>query len=62
MTDYERGFSQGETAAWLRRHDPLPPRGEVLEDRDRGYWDARLPRSSEWERTRARPLWQREAA
>ena len=48
MTDYERGFTEGEAVAWARRQDPLPPRGQILNERQRGYWDARLPRTAQW--------------
>jgi hypothetical protein len=48
--DYELGFMEGEHAAWQCRAEPLPPRPETIGDRARGFWDARLPRTSAWAR------------
>lgn len=63
MTDYEAGFAQGEAVAWMQRHEPLPPKGQILNERERGYWDARIPRSSDWANSRKRQHeWLREAA
>jgi hypothetical protein len=62
MTEYEAGFAQGEAVAWQRRHDPLPPKGDIRSERDRGYWDARLPRSLEWVNKLSHPQRYREAA
>lgn len=49
-SDYERGFADGECEAWRHREDPLPFRPPVISDYQRGYWDARLPRSEAWHR------------
>jgi hypothetical protein len=63
MTDYEQGFAQGEAVAWMQRHEPLPPKGQILNERERGYWDARLPRTAEWARSSKRfANWYPEAA
>lgn len=62
MTEYEQGFNQGEAVAWAQRHEPVPPKGQILNERERGYWDGRLARTAEWDRQRPRPVWYREAA
>lgn len=50
MTDYEIGFQDGERTAWEQRHELLPMRPSVLRsERERGYWDGRLPHSRAWE-------------
>ena len=55
MTEYERGFAQGEAVAWAQRYEPLPTKGLTLNERERGYWDARLPRTAGWARCRKVP-------
>lgn len=56
--DYQRGFMDGETEAWRQRDYPLPVRPPVLSEYQRGYWDARLPRSESWHRrVRVAQVW-----
>jgi hypothetical protein len=52
--DYELGFADGERAAWAERNAPLPAAPVILNERMRGYWDARLPRTARW--TRRQPI------
>lgn len=61
MTDYYTGFSEGEQAAWRGRNSPLPKRPQIHNERERGYWDARLPRTTPWSRNRISQSWWDEA-
>jgi hypothetical protein len=46
--EYALGFIDGEEAAWKGRNEPLPQRPPITNERARGYWDARLPRTAVW--------------
>lgn len=62
MSNYATGFSQGESDAWRGRNDPLPKLSPPRSDWERGYNDARLPRSHAWAiRTRVAQSWWDEA-
>jgi hypothetical protein len=62
LTDYQTGFAQGEAEAWRMRAYPLPKRPRIDSEKQRGFWDARLPRNPSWAiRTRVPQTW-RDAA
>lgn len=50
MTEFELGFRRGEQDAWDGRNDPPPTPQKVGGEYARGYWAARLPRTSTWAR------------
>ena len=57
ISEYARGFADGEARAWVCRHDPLPsPERIIPTEYWRGYWDGRLPRTAEWTRTIRHPM------
>lgn len=50
MTEFELGFRRGEQDAWDGRNEPPPVPQKVSGEYARGYWAARLPRTSTWAR------------
>jgi len=49
----------GEIDAWRGRGNALPKAPEIIGDRMRGYWDARIPRNPTWaiQRPKSKMQW-----